>query len=116
MITAISFAVIGLLILVSNTPAAAHTQVGKATVYSDKYVGRKTASGARYNPHALTAASPSLPFGTRVRVTNLRTKRTVRVTINDRLARNGRLLDLSKHAARQLGVTGVAAISMTIVD
>ncbi|MDH3475703.1 MAG: septal ring lytic transglycosylase RlpA family protein [Rhodospirillales bacterium] len=89
------------------------TQVGMASWYGDRFHGRKTASGQRFDMHALTAAHRSLPFGTRVRVINLANNRVVVVTINDRgpFVR-GRIIDLSKRAAevlgyRQKGVTKV---------
>jgi rare lipoprotein A len=65
------------------------------------------ATGARYNPDGLTAAHRTLPFGTRLRVTDLISNRSVVVTINDRgpfIA--GRVLDLSRGAAQQLGMIG----------
>ncbi len=82
---------------------AAIQQTGIATYYSSWYNGRRTATGDRYDPHGLTAAHPSLPLGTRVRVTRLDTGRSIVVTVNDRQARNGRLIDLSRHAAEMLG-------------
>lgn len=69
--------------------------------------GQRTASGASFNPDGLTAAHRTLPFGTRVRVTNVRNGRSVDVTINDRgpfIA--GRVIDLSRGAARVIGMTG----------
>ncbi len=74
------------------------------------------ASGGRFNPNAMTAAHKTLPFGTRVRVTDKKTGRTVDVTINDRgpyIA--GRIIDLSKAAAASLGITdrGIAPVSVT---
>ena len=79
------------------------TQVGMASWYGGKFHGRKTASGQRYDMHALTAAHKTLPFGTRVRVTNLANKRSVVLTINDRGPFvDGRIVDVSKRAARLL--------------
>lgn len=90
---------------------------GNASVYSDKYIGKKTYSGARYNPNAFTAASPFYPMGTRVRVINERNGKSVHVTINDRqLSRGGRVIDLSKCAARHLGVIGVAPVTLQVVS
>ena len=69
---------------------------GKASYYSTEYGGRKTASGERLNNKAMTAAHKSLPFGTEVRVTNLRNGRSVDVTINDRGPFvKGRIIDLT---------------------
>ncbi len=95
------------------------TQDGLASYYSDKFTGRKTASGARYAPGALTAAHLTLPFGTVVRVVNVRTGRSVVVTINDRgpFGHAERVIDLSKAAARQLGILqeGVAPVRVEIL-
>ena len=81
------------------------TQTGKASYYADKFNGRKTANGEIFRNSKRTAAHRTLPFGTRVKVTNLRTGRSVRVRINDRgpfVA--GRSIDLSKRAARKIGM------------
>jgi rare lipoprotein A len=84
--------------------AAGYDRVGHASWYGRKFHGRKTASGQRYNMHAFTAAHRTLPFGTQVSVTNLANGRTVRLVINDRgpFVR-GRLIDVSRRAARELG-------------
>ncbi|ERI52900.1 hypothetical protein N878_17200 [Pseudomonas sp. EGD-AK9] len=81
------------------------TETGKASYYGDRHHGRKTASGERFDQHALTAAHRSLPFGTRVRVTNLSNERSVVVRINDRgpFVR-GRIIDVSRAAAERLGM------------
>jgi rare lipoprotein A len=77
--------------------------VGKASYIS--YAGGKTASGAPYRPQALTAAHRTLPFGTRLRVTDVKTGRQVEVTVNDRGPFTGRrVLDLSRGAAQVLGM------------
>jgi rare lipoprotein A len=69
--------------------------------------GERVASGARFEPNALTAAHRTLPFGTRVRVSDPRTRRSVVVVINDRGPFvHGRVLDLSVGAARALGIEG----------
>jgi rare lipoprotein A len=91
---------------VAVQPAKPKTKIqyGIASFYSNKFNGRKTASGEIFNQQKLTAAHNTLPLGTYVRVTNLRNKRTVIVKINDRLnARNKRLIDLSRTAASKLG-------------
>jgi rare lipoprotein A len=84
------------------TPALA--QCGGASWYGPGFHGKKTASGQAFNQNAMTAAHKSLPFGTKVRVTDQRTGRAVVVTINDRgpFVR-GRMIDLSKAAATKLG-------------
>jgi len=94
---------------------AARGQIGTASYYKH---GQMVASGAQFNPSALTAAHRTLPFGTRVRVTHLGSGRSVEVRINDRgpfIA--GRIIDLSKAAAQVIGLTasGVARVSMTIL-
>lgn len=93
-------------------------QSGKASWYGGGFHGRKTASGETYNMNSLTAAHRSLPFGTRVRVTNTRTGSSVVVRINDRgpfIA--GRIIDLSRAAASQIGLTssGVAAVKVDVL-
>jgi len=84
---------------------AAAPDVGLASFYGRKFHGRRTASGARYDMHALTCAHRTAPFGTRLRVTDLETGRSVVVTVNDRgpFVR-GRVVDVSLAAARALGM------------
>jgi len=82
------------------------TQVGLASYYSEE-VGPRTANGERFDPGAMTAAHRTLPFGTRVRVTNLRNGRSVIVRINDRGPFvEARVIDLSHAAARRLRLVG----------
>lgn len=91
-------------------------QSGIASWYGGKFHGRKTANGETYNMNALTAAHKSLPFGTKVRVTNTRNGDSVVVRINDRgpfVA--GRVIDLSRAAAGQIGVSGVAPVKLAIL-
>ena len=81
----------------------ARGEVGDASYYAAPYHGRATASGERFDTHKLTAAHRTLPFGTHVRVTNLRNGRSVVVTITDRGPfRRGRVIDVSERAARDL--------------
>jgi len=88
--------------MTSTTGAFAGDQCGGASWYS--LPGNRTASGDRMNPSAMTAAHKSLPFGTKVRVVDQRTGKSILVTINDRgpFVR-GRIIDLSKAAATKLG-------------
>lgn len=80
-------------------------EIGLASFYAGEFQGRRTASGARYDMHALTCAHPSAPFGTRLRVTDLESGRSVVVTVNDRGPfAPGRVVDLSLAAARKLGI------------
>ena len=91
-------------------------QSGIASVYSTES-GNKTASGQRLNPGALTAAHRSLPFGTKVRVTNKRNGRSVVVTINDRgpFVR-GRIIDLTMAGARAIGMGwGLAPVTINVM-
>ena len=91
---------------------------GLAAVYSDKLNGRKTASGHVFRQSELTAAHPSLPFGTSVRVTNTKNNKSVEVRINDRGPNQaGRVIDLSSAAAAKLGIgkTGTAPVKLEVV-
>ncbi|MVT07126.1 septal ring lytic transglycosylase RlpA family protein [Chitinophaga tropicalis] len=91
------------------------TQTGKASYYADKFQGRKTASGETFRQGRLTAAHRSLPFGTKVKVTNIANGKSVKVRINDRGPfAEGRIIDLSKKAAKRIGMvnTGVANVEI----
>ena len=88
---------------------------GLASYYGKKFHGRKTASGERYNMHAMTAAHRRYAFGTRVTVTHVKNGRTVKVRINDRGPFiKGRIIDLSYAAAKKLGMLseGVARVKI----
>ncbi len=88
----------------NKTTGKSKIQYGLASFYSNKFNGRKTASGELFNQQKLTAAHNTLPLGTYVRVTNLRNGKTVVVKINDRLHhRNKRIIDLTRAAATKLG-------------
>lgn len=101
------------------TPAkSADAMEGLAVVYSDKLNGRKTASGQVFHQSALTAAHPSLPFGTKVKVTNIQNNKSVEVRINDRGPKQaGRVIDLSSAAAAKVGIrkTGSAQVQLEVV-
>lgn len=85
--------------------SAASAQCGKASWYGPGFHGRATASGERFNQSSMTAAHKTLPFGTRLKVTNKRNGKSVVVRINDRGPFiRGRVLDLSKGAAHQIGM------------
>ena len=90
-------------------------QSGIASVYS--YKGSKTASGERAHPSGMTAAHRTLPFGTKVRVTNKRNGRSVVVRINDRgpFVR-GRVIDLTPAGARALGFSGLAPVHVAVLN
>jgi rare lipoprotein A len=90
-----------------HEPAMHHppTFAGKASWYGPELHGRRTASGERFDMHKLTAAHRTLPFGTKLLVKNHRTGRSCVVTINDRGPhRSSRCIDVSREAARQLGI------------
>ena len=93
-------------------------ETGIASYYHSKFEGRATASGEKYDGKKMTAAHNRLPFGTRIKVTNLRNKRSVIVRVNDRLHhRNTRLVDLSRAAAAKLGYIGrgIAKVKVEIL-
>lgn len=84
-----------------------HVAEGKASYYANRFHGRRTASGKHFDKREFTAAHPSLPFGTKVIVTNLSNGRNVVVTINDRGPHaKGRIIDVSQAAAKELGIVG----------
>lgn len=92
---------------------------GQASWYGPGFHGNLTANGEVYNQDAMTAAHPSLSFGTKVRVTNLNNGRSVIVRINDRGPyAGGRVIDLSAAAARSLNMinTGVAPVEVTVLE
>ena len=98
----------------SSIPSASGGQTGVASVYG--YKGQRTASGQIANPAGLTAAHRALPFGTRIRVTNLRNGRSAVVRINDRGPFiRGRIIDVSPAAARALGFSGLTRVNVTVV-
>lgn len=99
--------------------AAAGTQVGQASWYGPGFYGGRTASGEVLRPGTYTAAHRWLPFGTRVRVTNLNNGLTAVVRINDRGPfAGGRIIDLAQGAASALGVTssGTAQVRLEVLD
>jgi rare lipoprotein A len=95
-----------------------HLETGEASHYADKFHGRRTASGERYSHRELTAAHRTLPFGTLVRVTNLDNGRSTVVRVNDRGPwKRGRIIDLSRAAARKLDMlrAGVARVRIEVL-
>ena len=92
---------------------------GLAAVYSDKLSGHVTASGKKYSPTQLTAAHKTLPFGTSVRVTNIKNGKSVELRITDRGPRQAnRILDITPRAARLLGIPkmGMAEVKLEVID
>ncbi len=115
------FAVLLLLSACSSQPSssvAPNTTSGQASWYGAKHHGKKTASGERFNQHALTAAHRPLAFGTRVKVTNIRNNKSVTVRVNDRGPYSkGRIIDLSRAAANKIDMlnSGVAPVRLQVL-
>ena len=96
-----------------------HHLVGMASWYGERFHGRQTASGEVYDMHAMTAAHKTLPFGTIVRVTEVETRKTVVVRVTDRGPFvDGRVIDLSYAAARDLGMiqAGVVRVRVDVLE
>lgn len=95
--------------------SAASAESGVASIYgNDHHAWTKTANGEIVNPKLLTAAHKTLPFGTKVRITNLRNGKTVDVRINDRGPfRRGRIIDVTPAGAKQLGFDGLTPVRLT---
>ena len=106
-----AFAMLAGAVSVSQADAAAQT--GKASYYKS---GHRTANGERFDPHGYTAAHRTLPFGTKVLVTNVKTGKSVIVRINDRgpFIKN-RIIDVSYGAAKVLGITATGVATVKIV-
>jgi rare lipoprotein A len=95
-----------------------YNTVGYASYYSNKFAGKKTASGDIYDPKKFTASHRTLPFGTKVKVENLSNGKSVVVTINDRgPLKKERIIDLSFSAAKALGIEkkGIAKVKIEIL-
>lgn len=105
---------------VGGQPAAvAYSQTGVGSWYGNEFAGRSTASGERFNPEDFTAAHRNLPFGTHVKVTYLKTGKSVFVRINDRGPhKNDRIIDLSKAAAEAIGLknAGIGEVLLEILE
>jgi rare lipoprotein A len=114
---ALSITLIGAAAL-PGTAQAADTTEGKVAWYGGKFAGRKTANGERFNPGAMTMAHKTLPFGTKVKVTNLATNKSVTVRVNDRGPTTpDRIGDLSRGAAGKIGMvrSGVVNARLEVV-
>ncbi len=99
--------------------SSGHQLDGIASYYAEEFHGRKTANGETYDMNSLTAAHRTLPFGTRVKVVNRETGRSVVVRINDRGPfKDDRVIDLSLAAAKQLGLiaNGTGAVLLEILE
>jgi rare lipoprotein A len=115
-----SAAAVGLLATAARADFEGHTPAKKvmASWYGPGFSGRKTASGEPFDPRGLTAAHKTLPLGTKIRVTNPRTGASVLVTVTDRGPFVGRReLDLSRAAAREVGIlgSGVAPVLLEVL-
>ncbi|MGA7810953.1 septal ring lytic transglycosylase RlpA family protein, partial [Bradyrhizobium sp.] len=111
-------------VAVARAPFVSHRDAGGTKIASQGLAsfyteGTQTASGERFDAHELTAAHPSLPFGTKLRVTNVATGKSVTVRVNDRGPYvPGRVVDVSYSAARMLGMVGggVAKVKLDVVQ
>ncbi|RZK93131.1 MAG: septal ring lytic transglycosylase RlpA family protein [Hymenobacter sp.] len=109
------FSVLGVGLAACGTSKSAFTQSGQGSYYADKFDGRPTASGVPYRPGQLTAAHNTLPFGTKVKVTNTRNGHSVKVVVNDRGPHvKGRIVDVSKRAARKLDLLDAGVIPVRL--
>ncbi len=99
-------------------PPRGYRVEGVASWYGPGYDGKRTSSGERYDQDGLTGAHHDWAFGTRVKVTLLSTGRSVVVRINDRLPRRDRIIDLSRGAARRIGLIGpgTGTVRLEVVD
>jgi len=111
--------------VLSAAPAKAaakpHSDIlrGIASWYGSVLDGHRTASGERFDMYAMTACHPTLPFGTLVKVVDLKTKKSVVVRINDRgILSDGRIIDLSYAAAEELNITraGLAPVALEVIS
>lgn len=96
-----------------------HSESGMASFYGNEFHGRKTANGERFDQAKLTAAHRTLPFGTRLKVTNTQTGKSVMVRVNDRGPFvKGRIIDLSSSAFKTIASlnAGVAPVRIQVVD
>ncbi|MBJ7554919.1 septal ring lytic transglycosylase RlpA family protein [Marinomonas spartinae] len=121
-ITVVSWIVLPLLLSACASAPMTHSEsrgfveYGKASYYADKYQGRKTANGERFNQHALTAAHKRLAFGSRVKVINLANGKSVVVRINDRGPyTSDRIIDLSKAAFKRIANIHKGVINVKII-
>lgn len=98
---------------------AQSSEEGIANFYSDRFQGKKTASGQIYDKNALTASHKKHPFGTKVKVTNIESRKDIVVTVTDRMGRkNPAVIDVTRRAADELGFTkaGKARVKLDVVQ
>ena len=117
---AMAFVICGLAIVSTPTFSLAQTtEEGIANFYSDKFQGKKTASGEVYDKNGLTAAHKKHSYGTKLRVTNLENSKSVVVTVNDRMRKsNPVVVDVTHRAAQDLGFTksGKTRVKVDVVE
>ncbi len=116
-----SFVIASGMVLLASTgqaqKAAAGEQTGTAAYYSHVFEGRPTSDHGVFRSNHMTAASATLPLGTKVRLTNVKNNRSVVVRITDRYADKNRMIDVSKSAAKKLGFihAGTAQVKMEVL-
>jgi rare lipoprotein A len=114
----LAFLVLATCACTSTNPTAGqrgYTEQGQASYYSNKLHGRKMANGQPYNRNKMTAAHRTMPFGTKVKVTNMQTNKSVKVTITDRGPFvKGRIVDLSEAAARRLNYVNAGIVPVQV--
>lgn len=109
----VAFFAVTLLSAIYSSPLLASTETGIASIYG----GERTANGEYAHAHALTAAHRTLPFGTKVKVTNIGNGQSVIVRINDRGPYiKGRIIDLTPAGAKAIGFSGLARVHLTVVS
>lgn len=114
-ISIIFLIVLSLFFPLSSGSVENYPQYGNASWYGGKFHGRKTASGERFNKHSFTAAHRKLPFGSILRVTNLRNGKQVYIRVNDRGPFiRGRMLDMSLAAAEAIAFNGRGVIRVKV--
>jgi rare lipoprotein A len=104
---------------INSSVSGSFSQTGLASYYADKFDGRTTANGEIFSQNKFTAAHKTLPFGTKLKVTNIKNGKSVVVTVNDRGPyADGRIIDLSKAAAAELGMlnSGVAEVKIETIN
>lgn len=99
----------------SSSVEVSGTETGMASYYAESYNGKKTANGEIYSSSEMTAAHKKLPFGTKVKVTNLSNGKSVKVRINDRGPFvSGRIIDLTRSAAKKIDMIGKGVVKVKI--
>ena len=105
-----------ILLLLLTIPTISLAEVGKASYYGKRFHGKLTASGEKFNMFELTAAHRTIKFGRYVKVTNLLNNKLVIVKINDRGPFiKGRIIDLSKAAAKEIDLTNVSNVEIEVI-